>query len=175
MVVLLAGIDLVSGVVAKSRADTHSGWLMLAGCAATKTEQVSTYEEEFNDPLENVNRKIFDFNQFVDRNAIVPAAKAYRAALPERRKAVGGMLSSMALTSFLTGVTEPIEFAFWFLAPLLYALHAVMTGLSMAVTHWMGMHLGFGFSAGLFDYVLNFSRSTRPWLPWRGPFRSSRR
>jgi PTS system N-acetylglucosamine-specific IIC component len=70
----------------------------------------------------------------------------------------------MALTSFLTGVTEPIEFAFMFLAPLLYALHALMTGISMAVTHWLGMHLGFGFSAGLFDYVLNFSRSTRPWL-----------
>src|SRR4029079_320810 len=71
---------------------------------------------------------------------------------------------SMALTSFLTGVTEPIEFAFMFLAPLLYALHALMTGIVMAVPHWLGMHLGFGFSAGLFDYVLNFSRSTRPWL-----------
>lgn len=96
----------------------------------------------------------------------LPAAclAMYRAALPERRKAVGGMLSSMALTSFLTGVTEPIEFAFMFLAPLLYAMHALMTGLAMALTQWLGMHLGFGFSAGLFDYVLNFSRSTRPWL-----------
>lgn len=96
----------------------------------------------------------------------LPAAclAMYRAARPERRKAVGGMLSSMALTSFLTGVTEPIEFAFMFLAPLLYALHALMTGLAMAITQWLGMHLGFGFSAGLFDYVLNFSRSTRPWL-----------
>jgi N-acetylglucosamine PTS system EIICBA or EIICB component len=96
----------------------------------------------------------------------LPAAclAMYRAARPERRKAVGGMLSSMALTSFLTGVTEPIEFAFMFLAPLLFALHALMTGVAMAVTHWLGMHLGFGFSAGLFDYVLNFSRSTRPWL-----------
>ncbi|HTU68393.1 MAG TPA: N-acetylglucosamine-specific PTS transporter subunit IIBC [Steroidobacteraceae bacterium] len=96
----------------------------------------------------------------------LPAAclAMYRAARPERRAAVGGMLMSMALTSFLTGVTEPIEFAFMFLAPLLYALHALMTGLSMALTHWLGMHLGFGFSAGLFDYVLNFSRSTRPWL-----------
>lgn len=96
----------------------------------------------------------------------LPAAclAMYRAARPERRKAVGGMLTSMALTSFLTGVTEPIEFAFMFLAPLLYAMHAVLTGLAMAVTQWLGMHLGFGFSAGLFDYVLNFSRSTRPWL-----------
>jgi len=96
----------------------------------------------------------------------LPAAclAMYRAALPARRKAVGGMLTSMALTSFLTGVTEPIEFAFMFLAPLLYALHALMTGLAMAFTHWIGMHLGFGFSAGLFDYVLNFSRSTHPWM-----------
>ena len=53
----------------------------------------------------------------------LPAAclAMYRAALPERRKAVGGLLLSMALTSFLTGVTEPIEFSFMFLAPLLYA------------------------------------------------------
>ena len=96
----------------------------------------------------------------------LPAAcfAMYRAARPERRKAVGGMLTSMALTSFLTGVTEPIEFAFMFLAPLLFALHALMTGIAMAITQWLGMHLGFGFSAGLFDYVLNFSRSTRPWL-----------
>ena len=83
---------------------------------------------------------------------------------PEQRKAVGGMLLSMALTSFLTGVTEPIEFSFMFLAPLLYAIHAVLTGIAMALMHALGVHLGFGFSAGLFDYVLNFSLSTRPWL-----------
>jgi len=88
----------------------------------------------------------------------------YRAARPERRKAVGGMLFSMALTSFLTGVTEPIEFSFMFLAPLLYAIHAVLTGISMALMHALDVHLGFGFSAGLFDYVLNYSRSTRPWM-----------
>jgi len=88
----------------------------------------------------------------------------YRTALPAKRKAVGGMLFSMALTSFLTGVTEPIEFSFMFLAPLLYAIHAVLTGIAMGLMHWLGVHLGFGFSAGLFDYVLNFSLSTRPWL-----------
>ncbi len=88
----------------------------------------------------------------------------YRTAAPEKRKAVGGMLFSMALTSFLTGVTEPIEFSFMFLAPLLYAIHALLTGLAMGLMHALGVHLGFGFSAGLFDYVLNFSLSTRPWL-----------
>ena len=74
------------------------------------------------------------------------------------------MLFSMALTSFLTGVTEPIEFAFMFLAPLLFAIHALLTGIAMVLMHVLGVHLGFGFSAGLFDYVINFSQSTRPLL-----------
>jgi PTS system N-acetylglucosamine-specific IIC component len=70
----------------------------------------------------------------------------------------------MALTSFLTGVTEPIEFTFIFLAPLLYALHAVLTGAAMVIMHLLDVRLGFSFSAGLFDYVLNFDRASRPWL-----------
>ncbi len=96
----------------------------------------------------------------------LPAAclAMYHAALPDRRKAVGGMLFSLALTSALTGVTEPIEFSFMFLAPLLYAVHAVLTGLSMALMNALGVKLGFGFSAGLLDYVLNFGKATRPLL-----------
>ncbi|KQM63500.1 PTS N-acetyl-D-glucosamine transporter [Sphingomonas sp. Leaf17] len=96
----------------------------------------------------------------------LPAAclAMYHAAAPARRKAVGGMLLSLALTSFLTGVTEPIEFSFMFLAPLLYALHAVLTGVAMVVMDMLGVKLGFGFSAGLFDYVLNFGKATRPLL-----------
>ena len=96
----------------------------------------------------------------------LPAAclAMYHAARPERRKAVGGMLLSLALTSFLTGVTEPIEFSFMFLAPALYVLHALLTGVSMAVMDALHVRLGFGFSAGLFDYLLNFDRATRPWL-----------
>ncbi len=89
----------------------------------------------------------------------------YRAALPERRAAVGGLLLSIALTSFLTGVTEPIEFTFMFLAPVLYVVHALLTGLAMVIMHALGVHLGFSFSAGLFDFVLNYSLATRPlWL-----------
>ena len=80
----------------------------------------------------------------------------YRTATPARRAAAGGLLLSMALTSFLTGVTEPIEFAFMFLAPVLFAIHAVLTGIAMVLMHVLGVHLGFGFSAGLFDYVLNY-------------------
>jgi PTS system N-acetylglucosamine-specific IIC component len=96
----------------------------------------------------------------------LPAAcfAMYRSAQPERRKAVGGMLLSMALTSFLTGVTEPIEFTFIFLAPLLFAIHALLTGAAMALMHMLGILLGFGFSAGLLDYALNFSKATKPLL-----------
>lgn len=71
----------------------------------------------------------------------------YHAARPERRAVVGGMMFSMALTSFVTGVTEPIEFTFMFIAPVLYAIHAVLTGISMALTWALGMKDGFGFSA----------------------------
>ncbi len=96
----------------------------------------------------------------------LPAAclAMYHEARPERRKAVGGMLFSLAFTSFLTGVTEPIEFTFMFVAPLLYAIHALLTGAAMALMNALGIKLGFGFSAGLFDYVLNFRLATRPWL-----------
>jgi N-acetylglucosamine PTS system EIICBA or EIICB component len=88
----------------------------------------------------------------------------YHTARPERRAGVAGLLLSLALTSFLTGVTEPVEFTFMFLAPVLYALHAIATGLAMVVMNLFGVHLGFSFSAGLFDYVLNFSRAQRPLL-----------
>ncbi|MEU6606883.1 PTS transporter subunit EIIC [Streptomyces shenzhenensis] len=85
-------------------------------------------------------------------------------ARPERRKAVLGMMISLALTSFVTGVTEPIEFSFMFVAPVLYVLHAVLTAVSMAVTWALGVHAGFNFSAGLIDYALNWHLATKPWL-----------
>ncbi|MCQ9134445.1 MULTISPECIES: PTS transporter subunit EIIC [Streptomyces] len=85
-------------------------------------------------------------------------------ARPERRKAVGGMMLSLALTSFVTGITEPIEFAFMFIAPVLYVIHAVLTALSMAVTWALGVHHGFSFSAGAIDYFLNWNLATKPWM-----------
>ncbi|HLT92000.1 MAG TPA: N-acetylglucosamine-specific PTS transporter subunit IIBC [Woeseiaceae bacterium] len=97
----------------------------------------------------------------------LPAAclAMYHAAPKGRRTAVGGLLFSMALTSFLTGVTEPIEYTFMFLAPALYAVHALLTGVSMVLMDALGVRLGFGFSAGLFDYMLNYRLATRPlWL-----------
>ncbi|MEX3099604.1 PTS sugar transporter subunit IIA [Streptomyces sp. V2] len=84
-------------------------------------------------------------------------------ARPERRKAVGGMMFSLALTSFVTGVTEPIEFTFMFIAPVLYAIHALLTGVSMALTWALGMKDGFGFSAGVVDFGLNLGIATNPW------------
>ncbi|GAB3954346.1 PTS transporter subunit EIIC [Streptomyces sparsus] len=94
----------------------------------------------------------------------LPAAclAMYHCARPERRKVVGGMMFSIALTAFVTGVTEPIEFTFMFIAPVLYAIHAVLTGISMALTWALGMKSGFGFSAGAIDFTLNLGISTNP-------------
>lgn len=96
----------------------------------------------------------------------LPAAcfAMYRHAHTHRQKAVAGMLFSIALTAFLTGVTEPIEYSFMFLAPFLYLIHAILTGLSMVVMYFLGVKLGFTFSAGLIDYVLFFKMDTHPWL-----------
>ncbi|MFK0570117.1 N-acetylglucosamine-specific PTS transporter subunit IIBC [Endozoicomonas sp.] len=95
----------------------------------------------------------------------LPAAALamYLTAKKSRRAQVGGVLFSVALTAFLTGITEPLEFMFMFLAPGLYAAHAVLTGVSLVVTNAMGVLSGFGFSAGLFDMVLNWGLATKPW------------
>jgi PTS system N-acetylglucosamine-specific IIC component len=88
----------------------------------------------------------------------------HEAKIPHR-KAVGGIMLSAALTSFLTGVTEPLEFAFMFVAWPLYVIHAVLTGTSLALVNALGIKDGFGFSAGFFDYALNFNIATHPlWL-----------
>jgi PTS system N-acetylglucosamine-specific IIC component len=94
----------------------------------------------------------------------LPAAAfaIYHCARPEHKKAVGGIMLSAALCAFLTGVTEPLEFAFMFVAWPLYVIHALLTGTSMAITNALGIKDGFGFSAGLFDYVLNWNIATKP-------------
>ncbi len=85
-------------------------------------------------------------------------AMVHEARTP-RRKAVAGIMVAAGLTSLVTGVTEPIEFAFIFVAPVLFAVHAVLTGVSMALAYVLDIKIGFGFSAGLIDYVLNFNKA----------------
>ncbi|NAZ86395.1 PTS transporter subunit EIIC [Kineococcus indalonis] len=87
-----------------------------------------------------------------------------RAARPSQRKLVGGIMLSAALTSFITGVTEPLEFSFMFVAFPLYVVHAVLTGTSLALVNALGVRDGFGFSAGLIDYLLNWNIATNPAL-----------
>ncbi|SFN84644.1 MULTISPECIES: PTS transporter subunit EIIC [Actinomadura] len=83
------------------------------------------------------------------------ALAIWHSAPKHRRPAVGGIMISAALTAFITGVTEPIEFAFMFVAPVLYVVHVILTGISMAILEAAGAQLGFGFSAGLIDLLLN--------------------
>ncbi|MDA2810248.1 PTS transporter subunit EIIC [Nocardiopsis sp. RSe5-2] len=98
----------------------------------------------------------------------LPAAAIamWRAAHPSQRAAVGGIMISAALTAFVTGITEPIEFAFIFIAPVLFAVHVVLTGISMAILNALDAHLGFGFSAGLIDLLLNSFKSNTTGLVW---------
>ena len=72
----------------------------------------------------------------------------------KQKKIAFGILGAAAITAFLTGVTEPLEFAFMFVAFPLYVVHAVLTGLSLAIAYLLDIHLGFSFSAGLIDLLL---------------------
>ena len=92
------------------------------------------------------------------------ALAIYKTAKPENSSKIAGALMSIAFTSFLTGITEPIEFSFMFLSPALYFVHAILTGLSGAICYWLGILSGFGFSAGFIDYALNWGLGTKPEL-----------
>ena len=96
----------------------------------------------------------------------LPAAALamYVCAKKENKAIIGGALFSVAFTAFLTGITEPIEFMFMFLAPVLYFIHSVLTGIVLALTSLMGIRHGFTFSAGAIDYFLNMGLATKGWL-----------
>lgn len=97
--------------------------------------------------------------------ALPAAALAmYTTAKKSNKSMIGGALFSVAFTAFLTGITEPIEFMFMFLAPVLYVLHAILTGISMALCYVLNIHHGFGFSAGAIDFGLSYGLSTNGWL-----------
>lgn len=85
-------------------------------------------------------------------------------AKPENRLRVGGIMASGALTSFLTGITEPLEFTFLFVAPMLYFVHAVMVGSAFAIINLVGAHIGYTFSQGAIDFILFYPLDTKPWV-----------
>ena len=82
------------------------------------------------------------------------ALAMYKCAKPEKRKAVGGLLGAAALTSLLTGITEPIEFTFLFVAPILFVVHAIFAGLSFMLMGMLNVFIGMTFSGGLIDFTL---------------------
>jgi PTS system glucose-specific IIC component len=108
----------------------------------------------------------------------LPAAALamWRTARPENRAKVGGIMISAALTSFLTGITEPIEFAFLFVAPLLYGIHALLAGVAYFVAITLDIHHSTTFSHGLIDFVVLYPNSQRGWwliplgLIWAGVY-----
>jgi len=94
------------------------------------------------------------------------ALAMYHTAKTKKKKIAASLLMAAALCSFLTGVTEPLEFSFMFLAPGLYLVHAILTGISVFVVALLPVRAGFNFSAGLIDYVLSFKApmAQNPWL-----------
>ncbi len=103
---------------------------------------------------------------FVFKMFGLPAAALaiYHTARPENRAQVGGIMASAALTAFLTGITEPLEFAFLFVAPLLYVVHAILVGAAFLSTYLLDARLGYSFSHGFIDYALYYFNNIRPWI-----------
>ena len=89
----------------------------------------------------------------------LPAAAyaIYRAADDAEKKNTGSIMASAGFTSFLTGITEPIEFSFAYAAPVLFAIHGLLAGIALGICAQFDWMSGFGFSAGLIDYLLNFT------------------
>lgn len=103
------------------------------------------------DPTAGVLAGAFFFKMFGLPGA---AFAIWHCAKPENKTAVGGVMVSAALTSFLTGITEPIEFAFLFVAPVLYFIHALLAASTQFVANTLGMHMGFTFSQGGIDFLV---------------------
>lgn len=87
-----------------------------------------------------------------------------QTARKEKRKMVASIFIGTAFASFLTGITEPLEFAFMFAAPFLFVIHALLTGLSGLILYQLDVKHGFGFSAGFIDYAVNYQLATNPLL-----------
>ncbi|KLV07267.1 PTS glucose-specific subunit IIBC [Photobacterium aquae] len=88
----------------------------------------------------------------------------YRSARPEKRALVGGIMASAALTSWLTGITEPMEFSFLFVAPVLYVIHCVLTGIGFAIVSALDIHHSVTFAHGAIDFLIYYPLSSNAWL-----------
>lgn len=108
------------------------------------------------DNVQNLTAGTFMTGKFPFMMFGLPAAALaiYHEARPEKKKLVGGLMASAALTSFLTGITEPLEFSFLFVAPVLFGIHAIFAGLSFMTMHLLNVKIGMTFSGGLIDYIL---------------------
>ncbi|WP_285769076.1 glucose-specific PTS transporter subunit IIBC [Peribacillus sp. SI8-4] len=123
---------------------------------------------QIKDGVQNLTAGTFMTGKYPFMMFGLPAAALaiYHEARPERKKIVGGLMASAALTSFLTGITEPLEFAFLFVAPVLFGIHCVFAGLSFMTMHLLNVKIGMTFSGGLIDYVLFglINPQTNAWL-----------
>ncbi|MCM3588706.1 glucose-specific PTS transporter subunit IIBC [Mesobacillus maritimus] len=123
---------------------------------------------QISDNIQELTAGTFMTGKFPFMMFGLPAAALaiYHEARPERKVVVGGLMLSAALTSFLTGITEPLEFSFLFVAPLLFAVHAVFAGLSFVTMHLLDVKIGMTFSGGLIDYILFglINPQTNAWL-----------
>lgn len=123
---------------------------------------------EIADNVQNLTAGTFMTGKFPFMMFGLPAAALaiYHEARPERKVIVGGLMLSAALTSFLTGITEPLEFSFLFVAPMLFGVHAIFAGLSFMTMHLLDVKIGMTFSGGLIDYILFglINPQTNAWL-----------
>ena len=101
----------------------------------------------------------------------LPAAAyaIYRASDEAERKNTGSIMASAGFTSFLTGITEPIEFSFAYAAPVLFAIHGLLAGVALGICAQFDWMSGFGFSAGLIDYLLNYNLAAEASSSSMGP------
>jgi glucose PTS system EIICBA or EIICB component len=114
------------------------------------------FMEQIKDNVQNLTAGTFTTGKYPFMMFGLPAAALaiYNEARPEKKVFVGGLMASAALTSFLTGITEPIEFSFLFVAPVLFGIHAIFAGLSFMTMHLLNVKIGMTFSGGLIDYIL---------------------
>jgi glucose PTS system EIICBA or EIICB component len=114
------------------------------------------FMKQIQDGVQDLTAGTFMTGKFPFMMFGLPAAALaiYHEARPERKAVVAGIMGSAALTSFLTGITEPIEFSFLFVAPVLFGIHTIFAGLSFLTMHLLDVKIGMTFSGGLIDYIL---------------------